>query len=110
MKVYFENKHENGIIWKFDKQNRTTSCVFSNNDFSQRFYNFSRICFNATSQIMYSLCTILNKNIRKNTLNDAEIIFIDYKEKGYYILKEYSALSNIIFSKYCYSIFCINNT
>ena len=42
-KVSFENKHENGIIWKFDEQNRTTSCVFSNDDFSQRFYNFSRI-------------------------------------------------------------------
>ena len=66
--------------------------------------------FYATSQIKYSSCTIVNKNIRKNILNDAEIIFIDYKEKGYYIHKEYLALSNIIFSKYCYSICCINNT
>ena len=71
---------------------------------------FLEFFFNATSQIKYSSCLILNKNIRKNILNDAEIIFIDYKEKGYYILKEYSALSNITFSKYCYSIFCINNT
>ena len=66
--------------------------------------------FNRTSQIKCSSCTILNKNIRKKILIDAEIIFIDYKEKGYYVLKEYSALSNIIFSKYCYSIFFINNT
>ena len=42
-KMSFEYKHENGIIWKFDKQNKTTSCVFSNDDFSERFYNFSRI-------------------------------------------------------------------
>ena len=92
----FENIHDNGIIWKFDNQNRATSCVYSNDDFSERSYNFSRIFFNATSRIKYSSWTIMNKNIRKNILNDAEIIFTDYKEKGYYILKEYSALNNIV--------------
>ena len=45
-KVSFENKHENGIIWKFDKQNRTASCVFSNDDFSQdmAISSLSKVC------------------------------------------------------------------
>ena len=43
-------------------------------------------------------------------MNDAKIIFVDYEEKGYYTPKEYSGLSNIIVSKYCYSVFCVNNT
>ena len=71
------------------------------------FTNFSTIFFNTRSRIKYCSCKILNKNIQKNILNDAKIIFVDYEEKGYYTTEEYSALSNIIFSKYCYSVFCV---